>query len=120
MTIHRNDCQSCLYLQEQFPERKIDVSWDTDKGQSFIVELEMIVEDRKNMLRDITQAIADANTNVRAAEMFAKDTTAVGLFVVEVASLSHLNRIFDKIKKIKGVISVRRSKGSDKTRHYDE
>ncbi|RKX22126.1 MAG: hypothetical protein DRP35_02730 [Candidatus Zixiibacteriota bacterium] len=120
VTIHRNDCQSCLYLQEQFPERKIDVSWDTDKGQSFIVELEMIVEDRKNMLRDITQAIADANTNVRAAEMFAKDTTAVGLFVVEVASLSHLNRIFDKIKKIKGVISVRRSKGSDKTRHYDE
>ncbi|MEA1981789.1 MAG: bifunctional (p)ppGpp synthetase/guanosine-3',5'-bis(diphosphate) 3'-pyrophosphohydrolase [candidate division Zixibacteria bacterium] len=120
VTIHRNDCQSCLHLQEQFPERKIEVSWDTDKGQSFVVELEMVVEDRKNMLRDITQAIADANTNVRAAEMFSKDTTAVGLFVVEVASLSHLNRIFDKIKKIKGVISVRRSKGSDKTHHYEE
>ncbi|MDF1544622.1 MAG: bifunctional (p)ppGpp synthetase/guanosine-3',5'-bis(diphosphate) 3'-pyrophosphohydrolase [bacterium] len=113
VTIHRADCNSALALQSDHPERLIDVSWDTDKDQSFIVELEIVVEDRKNMLRDVTTAISDSNTNVRAAEMHVKDTTALGKFVIEVASLSHLNRIFQKIRNVKGVLSVVRSKGHD-------
>ncbi len=113
VTIHRSDCNSALALQTDHPERLIDVSWDTDKDQSFIVQLEIVVEDRKNMLRDVTTAISDANTNVRAAEMHVRDTTALGTFVVEVASLSHLNRIFQKIRNVRGVLSVIRSKGHD-------
>ena len=113
VTIHSADCPVAIELQAQNPERKIDVSWDTGRGQSFIVQLDMIVEDRRNILRDITQVIADSNTNVRAAEMYAKDSTAVGKFVVEVSSLSHLNRIIDKVRKVKGVVSVIRSRGVD-------
>ncbi len=117
VTVHRADCPGAIDLQEESPERKIDVSWDTGRGQSFVVQLDMIVEDRKNMLRDITQAIADINTNVRAAEMYTRDTTAAGKFVVEVSSLSHLNRIIDKVRKVKGVISVVRAKGADTVEH---
>jgi GTP pyrophosphokinase len=113
VTIHQANCPSSVYVQTQFPERKIDVSWDTGKDQSFMVELELVVEDRKNVLRDLTQAMSDADTNVRAAEMHMGDTTATGKFVVEVTSLSHLNRIFDKVRKVKGVISVFRTKGKE-------
>ncbi len=113
VTVHHDGCNVAIDLANAHPERKIDVSWDAGPDQWFVVQLELIVQDRKNMLRDITQAIADANTNVRGAEMFAKDTTAVGRFVVEVSNLTHLNRIIDKVKRIKGVISVRRSKKSD-------
>ncbi len=113
VTVHRADCESARYLQGQFPERRIDVSWDADKSQSFIVEVDLVVEDRKNILRDITQAVADIDTNVRAAEMRATDTAATGKFVIEVASLSHLNRIIEKMRQVKGVISVLRSKGRD-------
>ncbi len=111
VTIHNSDCEKATILQESFPERQIDVEWDTDSGQSFVVELELTVEDRKNMLRDITQAISDADTNVRGAEMSARDAAAVGRFVVEVTDLKHLNQIFDKVRKVKGVISVVRTKG---------
>jgi GTP pyrophosphokinase len=114
VTVHRADCDSAIDLQAQYPERRIDVSWDTGKGQSFVVRLDVVVEDRKNMLRDVTQAIADSDTNVRAAEMYSVDTTALGKFVVEVANLSHLNRIIDKIRKVKGVISVLRAKGGER------
>ena len=120
VTIHRADCSSAMILQSDNPERSIDVSWDTDKDQSFIVELEIVVEDRKNMLRDVTSAISDSDTNVRAAEMHIRDTTALGKFVVEVSSLSHLNRIFDKIRKVKGVLSVVRSKGFDHSSSQSE
>jgi GTP pyrophosphokinase len=102
-----------MQLLSDFPERKIDVGWDTAKGQSFVVQLKVTVEDRKNMLRDLSQAIADADTNVRGAEMYAQDSTAIGKFVVEVSSLSHLNRILDKVRKVKGVLSVVREKGVD-------
>ena len=50
VTIHKADCHSASQLYVVNPERKIDVSWDTGKGQSFIVQLKIIVEDRKNML----------------------------------------------------------------------
>jgi len=113
VTVHRADCDSARYLQGQFPERRIDVSWDAGKSESFVVEVELVVEDRKNMLRDITQAVADSDTNVRAAEMHATDTAATGKFVIEVTSLSHLNRIIEKMRKVKGVITVLRSKGRD-------
>jgi len=45
--------------------------------------------------------------------MTAQDTTATGRFVVEVSSLSHLNRILDRIRKVRGVITVVRSHGRD-------
>jgi GTP pyrophosphokinase len=111
VTVHSADCDRSHDLQEKSPERQIDVNWDTGAGHSFVVELELVVEDRKGMLRDITQAISDADTNVRGAEMFARDAAAVGKFVVEVTDLSHLNRIFDKVRKVKGVISAVRAKG---------
>jgi guanosine-3',5'-bis(diphosphate) 3'-pyrophosphohydrolase len=113
VTIHQANCPLAVDIGNQYPERKIQVSWDAGRDQSFVVELHMLVEDRRNMLRDITQAIADSNTNVRGAEMYTHDSTAEGKFVVEVANLSHLNRIIDKVKKVKGVISVKRAHGHE-------
>ncbi|MDZ4723061.1 MAG: bifunctional (p)ppGpp synthetase/guanosine-3',5'-bis(diphosphate) 3'-pyrophosphohydrolase [candidate division Zixibacteria bacterium] len=110
VTVHQAGCRSAIEISNLSPERKIVVSWDAARDTSFVVQLEMIVEDRKHMLRDITEAIADSNTNVRGAEMVSRDTTAEGYFVVEVSNLSHLNRILDKVRKVKGVISVRRAK----------
>jgi (p)ppGpp synthase/HD superfamily hydrolase len=112
--VHQAACSSAVDLNNQNPEQRIEVSWDTSRDQSFIVQLDLMVEDRKNMLRDVSQAIADVNTNVRGAEMYAnEDSTAQGRFVIEVTSLSHLNRVIDKVKRIKGVLSVRRGSRPD-------
>ena len=45
--------------------------------------------------------------------MHTHDTTAVGEFVVEVSNLSHLNRILDKVRKVKGIILVVRAQGQE-------
>ncbi|MFZ1682707.1 MAG: ACT domain-containing protein, partial [Candidatus Zixiibacteriota bacterium] len=117
VTIHQAACPLAIEIGNQYPERKISVSWDTGRDQSFVVQLELVVEDRRNMLRDITQAIADSNTNVRGAEVTTHDSTGTGKFIVEVMDLSHLNRIIDKVRKVKGVISVRRAKGRE---HFEQ
>ena len=113
VTIHHANCKLAIDLANQAPERKIAVSWDAGMDQSFVVQLDVVVVDRKGMLHDITEAIADSNTNVRGAEIYSVDSTAQGKFLIEVSSLSHLNRIIDKMKKVKGVIQVQRSRRYD-------
>jgi GTP pyrophosphokinase len=89
------------------------VEWDVGKDQAFIVRLDILLEDRKNMLRDITEAISEADANVRGAEISGKGNPVTGAFVVEVKNLSHLNRVINKVKKVNGVISIERTKGAD-------
>ncbi len=114
VTVHHAECPVAIDLANRYPERKIEVGWDAGRDQSFVVQLEIIVEDRKGMLRDITQVVADSNTNVKAAEILSGDTTAIGRFLVEVSNLSHLNRIIDKVRKVKGVIQVQRMRRHDR------
>ncbi len=112
ITIHRADCTTALELSE-FPERVINVEWDVEKSQWFIVRLDILLEDRKNMLRDITQAISDSDANVRGAEISGKGRPVIGSFVIEIKNLSHLNRVIDKVRRVGGVISIERAKGAD-------
>jgi len=113
VTIHHAGCKVAIDMINRSPERKIAASWDAGPNQSFIVQLEVVVEDRRGMLRDITKAIADSNTDVRGAEVFAGDTSASGKFLIEVSNLSHLNRIIEKVRRVKGVIEVHRSRRYD-------
>jgi guanosine-3',5'-bis(diphosphate) 3'-pyrophosphohydrolase len=113
VSIHRSDCPNALQMLSE-DERKMEVEWDVGKDQSFMVKLDVLVEDRKNILRDITQAIADTDTNVRGAEIKGGETTAVGSFIIEVKNIDHLNKTLKKIKKVKGVIRVERSKGAER------
>jgi GTP pyrophosphokinase len=94
-------------------ERLVDVEWDVGKDDEFLVRIEMIVDDRKNMLRDILEAIAAEDVNIRDAEMKAQEGTAHGRLVFEVRNLKQLQRVLDKIKRTKGVISVWRSQGGE-------
>lgn len=110
ISIHRADCHNALQMGIE-NERKVNIEWDVDKDQSFLVRLEVLVQDRKNILKDITEAIADADTNVRGAEIKGGESVASGSFVIEVKNLSHLNKTLKRITKVKGVIQVERAKG---------
>jgi len=110
VTIHRADCPAAQELIEQ-PERTIPVSWDVSRDQTFVVNLEVHVEPRKNILVDITESIADSDTNVRGADINIGDTTSVGYIVIEVNNLNQLEKVLKKIKKVKGVIAVSRARG---------
>ena len=87
------------------------VSWAVEQNQTFVVRLEVRVEPRKNILADITESIADSDTNVRGADISLTEASSAGTIVVEVKSLSQLERVLSKIKKVRGVISVHRKYG---------
>jgi len=112
VTIHRMDCPAAQELIKQ-PERTIPVSWDVSKDQTFVVRLEVNVSPRKNILAEITESIADSNTNVKGADINLTDASSTGFLIVEVNNLSQLERALSKIRKVKGVISVRRALGGE-------
>ena len=114
ITIHSRDCPNAVAITDE--ERKIEVEWDVEKGQNFLIHLEAMVQDRKNLLREITDVISEADINVRGAEIATgsdhtdgKPTT--GYFHLEIASLSQLKRALEKVRKIPGVISISRAQG---------
>ena len=117
VTIHRSDCPSIQSLAND-PERLIPVSWDVTRDQTFVVQLEVKVEPRKNVLVDITDAIADNNTNVRGVDIDISDISSVGQIVIEVNNLNQLERVLRRIRKVKGVIAVRRAAGGESYPDY--
>ena len=118
VTIHRADCPAAQELIKQ-PERTVPVSWDVAKDQTFVVRLEVKVEPRKNILADITESIADSDTNVRGADIDLTTTSTEGYIIVEVSSLSQLERVLSKIKKVKGVLTVKRAFGDGKGKKHE-
>ena len=52
VTIHRSSCSNLPFMEGE--DRFIFVEWDVKADSSFIVRLKIILEDRKELLKDIT------------------------------------------------------------------
>ena len=111
VVVHRSDCKNIAQLMEN-PERSIAVEWDVDNEKHFMVRLHLLGEDRKHFLRDISESIAQTDTNVISLDMRAKDTIVHSNLIIEVKNLQHLTKVMSKISKVKGVISVERLNGT--------
>ncbi len=107
ITIHRTDCSNMVKLYDD-RERVIDVDWNIEKGQNFQVHLDILGEDRKNLLKDITHVVSKMEINIITAFFSTEDLYAKGHLVIGVQDLQQLNKIMNSIRKIGGVFSVER------------
>jgi GTP pyrophosphokinase len=70
----------------------------------FVAGVRIEGDDRPGMLNDITHAISSyLNTNIRSVNIDSVDGLFEGTFILFVQNTDHLNRILDKIRKIRGV-----------------
>jgi GTP pyrophosphokinase len=107
ISIHRLDCPNISELMRQ-PQRNIVVEWDVDRDTHFNVRLRIMGTDRKNLLRDVTEAIASQDVNIIHLEMKKEDAVTVGHMVLEVKSLPHLTRIIRRVMAVQGVFHMER------------
>ncbi|MBU1706673.1 bifunctional (p)ppGpp synthetase/guanosine-3',5'-bis(diphosphate) 3'-pyrophosphohydrolase [bacterium] len=107
ISIHREDCPNISELMRQ-PQRNIQVEWDVDRDTHFNVRIRCMAEDRKNLLRDMTEAIASQDVNIIYLDMKKEDAISVGHMVLELKSLPHLTRVMKRIMAIRGVFHVER------------
>jgi GTP pyrophosphokinase len=116
VTVHRVNCVNVMAITDR-SERRLDVEWDVSADQSFLVRLNLTMENRKNLLRDITQAIADAETDIQGVSLAADRATGNGTIDIQVRNLQHLSDIKRRIRGVPGVLAVERASGKDSQRN---
>ncbi len=106
ISIHRADCPNLLTLSAD--DRRVEIDWQEQEGESFAVRLVVNAEDRRGLYADIMQAISQTGTNIRGADLHTKDGGAFGTVFVEVDNLPHLAKVLKAVRRVKGVASVDR------------
>jgi GTP pyrophosphokinase len=109
VSVHSAKCPNVLNLMYD-PERKIDVEWDQGSDmQPYTVRLAIEVEDRKGMLAQLSQKIADINTNITNVEARTGDQRGRIEVTVEIKDLKHLEQVIKSVRGVDGVLNVERS-----------
>ena len=67
VTIHRNNCTNIPITKGK--ERFIDVEWDVHRESSFLVRLKIVFEDRKHLLKDLTESTSSMNINIKSVDL---------------------------------------------------
>lgn len=112
IVVHRMNCKNLAELSKE-PDKIVDVSWDVDPEAVFNARLQIVANDRKGMLHDVTTKISSFDVNILSLQMQANDGTAVGSLVLSVKSLSQLSQIISKVTSVKDVIRVHRLDDTD-------
>jgi len=106
VTIHRNTCKNLPCMEGE--DRFIFVEWNVKPQSSFIVRLKILLEDRKQLLKDITECISALNINIVSIDMKASDGIATCIIVLEVRDTRQLDRLSTRIEKVSNFISTER------------
>ncbi len=110
--IHRRDCRNIAEMGQPLQARLVNLSWAPHSDGVYLATIRVTGEDRSGMLHDITNAITGyRNTNIRSVNIDAFGSEFEGIITLYVENLDHLNEIFARIKRIRGVRSVSRFNG---------
>lgn len=110
--VHRKTCRNIMDLIEKRDGRIMSLQWVTVQQGEYIAAISLEGEDRAGLLNEITNAIVGFNnTNIRSVNINAAGTHFKGLVTVFVKNTEHLHRIFDRLRKIKGISSIERFEG---------
>ena len=93
------------------PERRIEVSWNRQKGATRPVKIRVFSVDQKGILAAITKVITKCEANILRASVYSTgDGRGIHSFEVDIQNVQHLNRVLEAVQKIKGVMQVERVK----------
>ena len=95
VTVHRVNCKNLPIRQNR--DRFIDVEWDLKGSSMFLVRLKIIFEDRKDLLKDLTESTSSLNINIKSVDISASDGLATCLLIIEVKNIKELEMLQQKV-----------------------
>lgn len=115
VSVHSVECTNVKNLLFN-PEREIEVEWARAAADSFPVSLVVETEDRPGVLARVTEAIAKQSTNIRHFEADSSDDGRGRVdILLEVRNSRHLDKVTSAIRKLNGVLEIRRRRGPGRT-----
>jgi len=110
-TIHKIDCKNFIRLAERFPSKTIRACWSAFADEKFLkpLSLKISAKDRVGLLKDISSEISKLGLNIleHRGKLPLGETTVMEFKIEAPSNLENLEKLFDKIKKIKGIIEVK-------------
>lgn len=111
VSVHCADCPNAVNFPDK--DRLIDVSWEEQSGGSFLVTIEVISYDRTGLMADILAALTELKMSVSSANVKVESNgNAIMDVGIQIKDLQQLDFIMTKIRRIKGVHSVKRMRSS--------
>ncbi|MCP4595014.1 GTP diphosphokinase [Neptuniibacter sp.] len=112
VSVHREDCNNLIQLQEKEPERIIEVDWGEEGENTYPVDIYIEAFDRSGLLRDVMLVLAAEDLNIIAANTLSdkRENMARLTLTVEISSLDLLGKIMDKINQVPNVMEVHRQR----------
>lgn len=109
--IHRNDCPNARNIRERYPYRIITTRWSGSNDTSFPATISVMGIDDIGIVTNISSIInKERDIQLRNIAIDSNDGLFRGSITVGVNSTSALSVLIRKIKTIKGVKNVERSK----------
>ena len=114
LSVHTVNCTNYLAAkQRNIPEemdRWYDIVWSENNTSQLQTSFEVVATDRVGLVYDISAILMEARIPIiHSASRVLKNGNALFESTIQISSTEQLKNLFDKIKKIKGVISVERS-----------
>ena len=107
--IHRKTCNNLLNLSAGDSSKLITVQWPYSDESYFVAGLIVKGEDRPGIVNDIANIIVSySNTNIKSININTNDSNFEGTITIYVNNLEYLNKLIQRLKKVKGVYTVER------------
>ncbi len=111
--IHRKTCNNLLNLSAADSSKLIPVEWPYSEESYFVAGLIVKGEDRPGILNDIANTIVTyGNTNIKSLNINTNESNFEGTITLYVNNLEYLNKLIQRLKKVKGVYTIERFESS--------
>ena len=107
MTVHRSNCYN-LPISSEESDRLVPVEWEVSRSDLFNVHLKVIGQDRKGLLKDMTETISKLNINITSVDIKVKDSVASARLIVQVSNIKQLDRVLKKVSEVKSIDKISR------------
>lgn len=110
ITIHRTSCPNAQQMLSRYGYRVVKARWNNpDKEAFFPVTLKVTGVDDMGIVSSISDVITrDLQVNMRSISIDSNDGMFDGSITLFVKDTQHLEAMIRKLKKVKGVINIRR------------
>lgn len=111
VSVHRSDCLNVL--KDNDLSRLIGVSWDVGLDKDYVVDIEIVCNDRSGVLAEILAVPSELKMNISSvnANPNHSNKTSTVLLGIQVRNADQVQQLMNRLRRVKDVFSVARAMG---------
>lgn len=110
ISVHRSGCDNYIHMISEEPNRLMNVRWRDSLSDFNTSVLLITVDDRKNVIKDISHLLAQLDSDIMALNTRPADSdNAVHIEIaIQTRDFDHLDQVINRLSSIQSVKTVRR------------